>query len=862
MDDDHDDHHRLISKWDHLSQKIDLALITAFQQLDNPVHPASVLQLNAANENTFSALRDIANLREWITKMTLTDAQLEDHRNTYVAQLPAPNAEKIPQIEGLMKPLNKLSQDNAIQQQSAAEDIGPMKAKNSERAERIARLDQDLDQVNASIQEEDKALEKADAHIEDVQRTCDSTVNAAEIQKDVRINEILADRDRKIVQLNDLNQANALVQERNKVLEPDNAEKKNIQHECDTRVNDARRRSDARIQELLAERDQAIAELETSRTKIRDEFQRKLVAKLGKFKERNDDSMQRAVEAVYESETTVVDLVRRQETELASKDEAIEALRHSQECALHRVGQLEVFNQRLNALLDKAIVADGHAKAWTNELKAIAKQETKKSCQLKSLLARQKEKNNQLQNALNESLRTNVRLGERLEDAGAEFHQASAARAEQHQKQLTQLQHEHDSLTALRDNELEEKIQSALAPHRQENEALLQRFMHLEQLVNARHPPNTTVLPSSRRGSDAESLAKVGSRSATPGVSPYVQDFTVEPTQPTEHSMQALGRAERRQVGLHRPRKPDRLPEHPPPEQSMLPSDRDGGALPDRSSPIKRRSSIGLLYGIHDHIAQDHADQEDPGRTLVDPINVVDLTDLPADEIESSWSDVETSPHVDETPLVPDRLASKRPAEDELASAPKLRRQTVVSRPVPRPVPTSVTTGQASSSTRPAQIPSDERVRRADHIWDLMHKDWSITSDQETKLREQLASLFSRGKAVDKVKEAIDKHVVGSFREKQVTPRPCLLANLTGENGGKGGSMTSGSCPYCKNKSHRVCVWAEYAPGVASGFGERNEAGVITDQAWDPTPSPSTCNIGGQQVRWYLKKRRDPVSRG
>ncbi|KAK5092130.1 hypothetical protein LTR70_005735 [Exophiala xenobiotica] len=930
-----DDPERLISKLHRLHDKIELTLNTAFPQSDTPVQAATVLQLKAANENTSSTLRDLADLRERLTQQTVTDAQLNEYKSTYATQLEATmkiDAEKTSQIAGLRETLQKLSRENAARQQTASEDIGSLKAKNSEHAECIARLKNHLDQANASVQEKDKALEKAGADIEELQRSCDSQVNEAQSRKDARFTEILVDydnkiarfendlkqanillqergsalekantekkdlrvkcdtrvlelqrrsdarvaeiltnRDSKIVQLeNDLNHANALVQKTNGALETANAEKRRVKDECNARVNEAQRRSDARIQELLAERDQAIAErdqaiteLETSRTKIRDEFQRKLVAKVAKFKERNDDMQQRAVEAVYESETTVVDLVRRQERELASKDEAMEALRHSQECALNRVRQLEVFNQRLNALLDKAIAADGHAKAWTNELKAVAKQETKNSCQLKNLLARQKEKNNQLQDALNESLRTNVRLGERLEDAGAEFYQASAAQVEQHQKQLTQLQDEHDSLSALRDNELEQKIQSALAQnnqerdqahrrqveerdeaHRRENTERDQRFKALEQMVTARLRTPTPVLPSSGR-----------SRFASRRVSPDTQGITPGAIRHTE---QAFGRADSTQVTPHISRELDKLPAFPVSTQHMLPPRprREASLEFPESTPIRRRSSMGLLYGIHDHVGQHDAYQGDLDTTLVDYTNFNSI------DSEESSSDVEAHLHIEETPRAPRRHTSKRPAEDELTSTVKLRRQTTMSTPALDPIPTSATNGQANSSARRALFPYDERVRRADHIWDLMHKDWSITSDEETKLREQLASLFSRGKAIHKVKEAIDKHVVGSFRERQVTPRPCLLANLTGENGGKGGSMTSGSCPYCKNKSHRVCVWAEYAPGVASGFGERNEAGIITDQVWDPTPSPSTFNIGGQQVRWYLRKRRDPVSRG
>jgi len=851
-----DDINQLISKWDLLQKRLNHILATDPPPTDTPVN---AVQLKAANENVMSARRDLTDLRERITRNAVTDAQLEIQKSTYAQQLQvltSADASKSAQIHSLQEKLRKLSQ-------MTSENIGSMKAKNSKLVERIAQLQHDLDQANITLQDKDKTIEKCSAAIEQIRRSYESQLNEVQARNDATISKMSASRDSKIARLeNDLKQANASLRERDAILAKAIAAKLDIQAKYDTRLNDAQRQSDARINELLAERDAAVAELANRSIRIRDEFQRRIDAKVRRSNERTDEVQRLATDAVYDAEIQIVDMARRQNKEVASLETTIDTLRHSQECASDQVKQLEAFNQRLNTLLDEAITADHCAKSWSNELRAIAKQETKNTCQLRSLLTKQNEKNKQLQDALNESLKTNIQLRVRLEDAGAEFHQASAAQAQQHQKQLTQLQDEHDSLTALRDNELEQKIHSALAQklrerdevHRRENAERDRRFDELQQLVSARLRASTHVSTLSGRDVDVRPTARTGSRSTSRYVTPGIQSST---SWLLSHEEPTFGRTESRVVSAYRASMPDDLPALYVSEQSMPPPRVRGGASPEfpESSPVNRRSNADMLYGIEDFTGQHDADHGDQDATLID------LTGYPSSDTDELSNDSRQSPRIDETPFTPRRNALKRPAEDELESTVQLRRPTAVSTPALHPTSISTTNGQANSSARRVHTSHDERIRRPDQIWDLMHKDWDITLDEETKLREQLSSLFSRGRSIDKVKEAIDKHVVGSFREYRLPPRPCLLANLTGENGGKGGTMTSGSCPYCKNKSHRVCVWADYAPGVASGFGERNEAGVITDQTWDPNPNPATVNVDGQQVRWYLKKRRDPVSR-
>jgi hypothetical protein len=167
------------------------------------------------------------------------------------------------------------------------------------------------------------------------------------------------------------------------------------------------------------------------------------------------------------------------------------------------------------------------------------------------------------------------------------------------------------------------------------------------------------------------------------------------------------------------------------------------------------------------------------------------------------------------------------------------------------------------AETEWARSTKEEKSRisrhRAEYVWSLFLKEDDVFDiDAQTILLNQLSSAFSRGRSIASMIETIDKHAVGNLCSEPIFPRPCLFANITnGGSAGKGGpTMTRTNCPYCKQqKPPRICCYAMHIDGVNTRYGPRVE-GVIQEREYKSMAEPLTVLVGGQAVRWHLRRRK------
>lgn len=157
---------------------------------------------------------------------------------------------------------------------------------------------------------------------------------------------------------------------------------------------------------------------------------------------------------------------------------------------------------------------------------------------------------------------------------------------------------------------------------------------------------------------------------------------------------------------------------------------------------------------------------------------------------------------------------------------------------------------------------ADAAAANAQRIFSLFRPGWNMTVLEQGQLLRQLRGLFSGTRTYARVVKDIDKHVVGDFRVAPAWPRPCLFASLSSAQAGVGGSrMTANSCTYCQGgaKDGRICCWAQYAPGVASGYPARGDDGKIRASPDDHNlqAQPFTVVSDGSDVRWVLLKRKE-----
>ena len=142
---------------------------------------------------------------------------------------------------------------------------------------------------------------------------------------------------------------------------------------------------------------------------------------------------------------------------------------------------------------------------------------------------------------------------------------------------------------------------------------------------------------------------------------------------------------------------------------------------------------------------------------------------------------------------------------------------------------------------------------------------YDASPEENASFEESLTGLFRHSKPLETVIRAIDAYCTGPMTSKPAYPPPCLFAKLVNTAAGAGGSqMTQTNYKACKSKTkNRVCLWAKFAPNVATGFGPRNEQDEIEEatggRIYDLTSSPRTQILGGSEVRWILKRRKQSV---
>jgi hypothetical protein len=147
----------------------------------------------------------------------------------------------------------------------------------------------------------------------------------------------------------------------------------------------------------------------------------------------------------------------------------------------------------------------------------------------------------------------------------------------------------------------------------------------------------------------------------------------------------------------------------------------------------------------------------------------------------------------------------------------------------------------------------------AEQLRTMVFLAWEATPDDEAVVMNSLTSLFTGGRSLETIMKCIDKYCIGNLNQKDPFPPVCFIARIKGETSGNGGPrITQNSCAYCR-KLRTTCFWAKHAPGVATGFGPRI-AGKISSEnngrTYDPSAEPRLVDIGGQKVRWILKKRK------
>ncbi|ETI29612.1 hypothetical protein G647_02065 [Cladophialophora carrionii CBS 160.54] len=101
---------------------------------------------------------------------------------------------------------------------------------------------------------------------------------------------------------------------------------------------------------------------------------------------------------------------------------------------------------------------------------------------------------------------------------------------------------------------------------------------------------------------------------------------------------------------------------------------------------------------------------------------------------------------------------------------------------------------------------------------------------------------------------------MGTFTRRPVYPPTCFHAAILGHNSGSGGSNHAQvNCKEC-NKLGTVCLWAKFHPDVHTGYGNRDDNGVVPsgeDRRYKPDAEPRTINFAGQEIRWILKRRKE-----
>lgn len=119
---------------------------------------------------------------------------------------------------------------------------------------------------------------------------------------------------------------------------------------------------------------------------------------------------------------------------------------------------------------------------------------------------------------------------------------------------------------------------------------------------------------------------------------------------------------------------------------------------------------------------------------------------------------------------------------------------------------------------------------KAVQLLSMFYLAWNVQPGEVDRILAEFASHFNRGRSLDAVTAAVDTYC------KPEPSKACLNARIQSAAAGNGSTMTQSVSPFCKKKQ-KICLFAKFAPGV-----------------WGT--AQNTVNIGGEDVRSTLKKRR------
>ncbi|EXJ59290.1 hypothetical protein A1O7_06722 [Cladophialophora yegresii CBS 114405] len=132
---------------------------------------------------------------------------------------------------------------------------------------------------------------------------------------------------------------------------------------------------------------------------------------------------------------------------------------------------------------------------------------------------------------------------------------------------------------------------------------------------------------------------------------------------------------------------------------------------------------------------------------------------------------------------------------------------------------------------------------------------WDVTEADEQAFQLCCNAIFSEGRSFEDVQKFIDRYCVGPLDAPPPNPPGCLVARFNGKPGGAGNKlMTSRSCKWCQGQ--KLCLWARFADGVATGFGPRVGRKILDGREHDADAQPRTVEINGQDARWIVKERK------
>ncbi|KIW09964.1 hypothetical protein PV08_11740 [Exophiala spinifera] len=169
--------------------------------------------------------------------------------------------------------------------------------------------------------------------------------------------------------------------------------------------------------------------------------------------------------------------------------------------------------------------------------------------------------------------------------------------------------------------------------------------------------------------------------------------------------------------------------------------------------------------------------------------------------------------------------------------------------------PPSTEQQQAPSIEQQSQTPEE----KAESLLNMFFLAWEYTEKERSDILSYFSSLFRRGASLESKVKVVDRYCNGTIDHAAPRPNYCLMSKLLGRGvHGQPSAMTQNSCSYCK-EHRRICLWAYFAPGVGTGFGQRVFGSLPFGNGgreYDPNAQPREVALGNHSARWVLKKRR------